>query len=316
MLNRNYIYNLYPWLLDNSPKYVIMGDDLDAGLSTLIYLLKNPNSQLIGIYTGYKKIFFNSNFSKNDLKNCIYIDLDIYFPSCYSLGHHIVRIDKSNQLLGFANSCNINELENRSITNLYSKKYPLGTIHFLLWLYKEYIPKTEFAEQLIWLADSSFINGQSHRFRKNVYDWTHNLMNSSDMRNSYENIETLYFENKTEGLQKIMQNAGLNKGSGQVKSLHKKLTGFQCQPTENENVSEIKDYINNLFQFISEITGWKIPKEQVQLNELSVIQGDRKSGDISKIVNGNSLDSFLENNKVFSYVFPFKDSINLTTNIL
>ncbi len=226
-MNKKSIIQAYPWLYDNSPKNVIMGDDLDSGLSTLLYLINNLNAILVGIYTSYNKIFFNSKLSKADLENCIYIDLDIYHKNCRSIGHHIVRINNSDKLEGFNSSCNLNELENRSISNQFGKKYPLGTVHFLIWLYDTVIPNSKYAENLIWLADSSFINGQSHRFRSNVSDWVTNLMSSPQLQAGFINIDTEIFESEIEQLQNLMLKTGLNKGSGQVTSKYKKLTGFQ-----------------------------------------------------------------------------------------
>lgn len=315
-MNRKSVLNTYPWLYDDSPKNVIMGDDLDSGLSTLLYLLNNPNATLVGIYTNYNKIFFSSKLSKRDLENCVYLDLDIYQKNCRSLGHHIVRISSADILGGFHSSCNLNELENRSVTNQFVRKYPLGTIHFLIWLYDTMIPNSKYAENLIWLADSSFINGQSHRFRNNVSDWVNNLMISPQLHTGFLNIDTENFEYEIEQLQNLMLQSGLIKGSGQVTSKYKKLTGFQCQPNGNEDEKQIIEYVKNLLQFISNIVGWDIPKNRLDIENLTVLKGIRRSGNTAHVLNGQDIDSFLLSNNIFSYVFPFRDNINYTTNIL
>jgi hypothetical protein len=315
-MNRQNLLNRYPWILDNAHKNVIMGDDLDAALSTILYLRKNPNATLVGIYTGYKKIFFQKNLSIADLENCIYIDLDIYHPPCRSIGHHIVRMNDSNILDGFRSSCNINELENRSLSRFFTKKYPLATIHFLLWLYNEAIPKTEYAESLIWLADSSFINGQSHKFHHNVGHWVTDLMNSWYVQNGFNQVDSLEFEEKIEQLQAIMQQQGLNRGRGQVVSKHKGLSGYQCQPIGNENAIEMTNYIHQLFRFVAEMTDWSLQSPQMDIQSMTVRSGSRRSGSIGEMLGEGNLDDFLSKNRVFSYVFPFKDSINLTTGLL
>jgi hypothetical protein len=217
---------------------------------------------------------------------------------------------------GFHSSCNLNELESRSITNQFVKKYPLGTIHFLIWLYETIIPNSKYAENLIWLADSSFINGQSHRFRNNVSDWVNNLMVSPQLQTGFLNIDKEDFENEVEQLQNLMLQCGLIKGSGQVTSKYKKLTGFQCQPIANEDEKQIVEYIKNLLQFISNILGWEIPQNRLDIDSLTLLKGIRKSGNIAQILNGQDIDSFLHSNNIFSYVFPFRDNINYTNNII
>jgi hypothetical protein len=314
-MNRLQILQKYPWIRDDAPKNVIMGDDLDAALSTILYLRKNPNATLVGIYTGYKKIFFQENLSKIDLVNCIYVDLDIYHPPCRSIGHHIVRMDESNVLEGFQQSCNVNELENRSLTRFFTKKYPLATIHFLLWLYNEEIPKTEYAESLIWLADSSFINGQSHKFQQNVGSWVTDLMNSWYVQKGFNKIDSLEFEEKIAEIQAKMEQLGFNKGKGQVTSKHLGLSGFQCQPKGDETPQQMTEYIHQLFRFVSEITDWSLQSPQIDIQNMTLRTGTRKSGSISEVLGEGGLDAFLKEKKVFSYVFPFKDSINYTINM-
>ncbi len=303
----------YQWLQSNTPQNVIMGDDLDGGLATLLYLSKNPAAKLVGIYTGYTKLYYNAALSIDDLKNAIYLDLDICQPQCRSLGHHIIRINPDNKLSGFASSCNLNELEHRFITNKYTGKYPLGTIHFLMWLYQVPMPSHRLTEQLIWLADSSFINGQSHRFRINVGDWVHNLMPWAPLQHSFQHLDTLVFEQEMQHLQNRMRASGLNKGNGQVKSRQLQLTGFQCQPNGNESAAQMSQYMLRLLRVLSKVTGWQLDEEQLDISNLHLITGSRNNGSIAAV--GNSLDDFLLHNRVFSYVFPFKDSINYTVGI-
>jgi hypothetical protein len=315
-MNRLQILQHYPWLLDNTPKNVIMGDDLDAALSTILYLRKNPQARLVGIYAGYRKLFYQANLTKTEVENCIYIDLDIYHAPCRSLGHHIVRMDESNILQGYQQSCNVNELEKRSLSKGFSRKYPLATIHFLLWLYNEAIPDTEYAESLIWLADSSFINGQSHKFQHNVGHWVTDLMTSWYVQNGFRQIDTPAFEDKIEQLQALMLQNGLNKGYGQVTSKYKNLSGFQCQPKGTERPEEMTEYIHQLFRFVAEITNWSLQSPQMQVYDLVSRVGQRRSGNIRDVLGELSLDDFLAKNGIFSYVFPSREGINYTVGIL
>ncbi len=257
-----------------------MGDDLDAALSTVLLLSLNPNLLLIGIYNTYKEIYYynskNTSFTKLiDSEKIIWLDLDIYHHTCKSLGHHIVRFNSGNLLKGFKNSCNPNELQGHSVTNRFTEKYPLGTIHFLMWLFGLEIPEKKYADKLIWLADSAFINAQSHRFRKNAGYWLKNIFPVPSLATSFEKeIETKNFENEMVELHAIMKDYGFKKGNGQVRSKHIKLSGFQCQP------DYIPGDVIRLLLFVSEITGWKFNKNQIKLDRLTKKTGSRFSKNI------------------------------------
>lgn len=312
-MDKSYILHTYPWLYDNTPKQVIMGDDLDAVLSTVLYLKNNPNAQLVGIYTGYSTLFFNPDV---DPSNCIYIDLDIYHHKCRSLGHHIVRINDSDALTGFSNSCNLNELAGRSLSRNFEQKYPLGTVHFLMWLYNTDLPQLRFAEPLVWLVDSSFINGQSHRFRKNMGNWIYNLMPSETLKQGFYAIDTPEFEFEVEALQNYLKECGLNKGFGQVHSRFMKLSGFQGQPSNKARSEDLLEWIGRMLQIVALLMDWQVPLNQINMADLSgVIEGKRGSNSVVSLLDYGQLDLFLEERQVFSYVFPFKSSINLTRSV-
>lgn len=314
VITRENIFKKYQWLeKNNKGHYIMMGDDLDSALSVVLYLHLNSDSKLIGIYNKYKELYFSKKHFKSyeeliNSQDVTWIDLDINNKHCKSLGHHIIRYDKYDNLIGFNNSCNLNELLKRSVVNKFSKKYPLGTIHFLLWLYDENIPNSKYADKLIWLADSAFINSQSHRFRSNAGNWITNIFPHKQLINSFQKkIEKKSFEIEMESLQKKMESNGFNKGSGQVCSKHLKLTGFQCQP------KKIPCDIEKLLNYVAKLTNWQYNIKQIELKNLIKISGARTRKKVNNLFkNHKDLDHFLKNKTVFSYVFPFKRMINYT----
>jgi hypothetical protein len=312
-VERSKLFQKYSWLKDNEVKHVIVGDDLDAFLALILYLQHNPNAHVVGIYTQYKKIFYDNSLSLNDLKKAVYIDLDVYSKNCRSLGHHIIRQNNFNVLENFENNCNLNEIVGRSVQKDFFRKYPLGTIHFLMWLYETKTPLLPYSEALIWLADSTFINAQ--KYENNVKDWIDTIFNYPPFQESFKNCNTLFFEEQIFDLQQIMLKKGFQKGNGQATSSHKKLTGFQCQPKGNESTKEIKDYMLKIIDFVQEMTEWRILSHQIFLNDLICIEGKRNSGKIEHYLQNISLDDFLKQENIFSFVFPFKDNINFTKDI-
>ncbi len=299
--------------INKSKDFVIMGDDLDAALSTILYLYYNPNSKVIGIYKNYSELYFSKKYFENiyeliNSDNVIWIDLDINYQKACSLGHHIIRYNSFDKLMGFTNSCNLNELLNRYIRNNFTKKYPLGTIHFLLWFYDVNVEHESIENLLIWLADSSFINSQSHRFRNNVSEWLQNVFPNKSLLYTFEKlVDTLDFEKRIKFIQQEMLKFGLKQGRGQVKSKYLKLTGFQGQP------DIIPKDIELLLKFIINNTSWEINLKQIELTKLKNIKGIRNKMNINDMLNkyGN-LDNFLYRKNIFSYVFPYKDNINYT----
>ncbi len=307
-------FSAFPWLRDHAPKHLIIGDDLDAALSALLYLRHNPNAVLAGVYCGYQRLCYHSGLAPNALAQAIYLDLDIAHAQCRSLGHHILRVGAGDQLAGLANSCNPNQWIGRSIEQGFAQKYPLGTVHLLLALYNEDMPNIPYAEATIWLADSAFINGQSHRFRANMHEWLYQHLPHAPLQQGFERIDTVAFEEKIAQTQSFLQEKGFVQGRGQVQSRHLHLTGFQCQPdAHNMPVEQVGSYFRHLLAVLAEVTGWHWAEGQIQLDALRAVTGKRTSLPLAQVAAQGGLDDFLAKNDVFSYAFPYKNSINYTT---
>ncbi len=307
-------FSAFPWLHDHAPKHLIIGDDLDAVLAALLYLRHNPNTVLAGVYCGYQRLCYHTSLAPGDLAQAVYLDLDIAHPKCRSLGHHILRTGPGDQLVGLANSCNPNEWLGRSIEQGFAQKYPLGTVHLLLALYNEDIPNLPHAEAAIWLADSAFINGQSHRFRANMRDWLYQHLPYAPLQQGFERIDTVAFEEKIARTQAFLQEKGFAQGRGQVRSRHSGLTGFQCQPDARAMpLEQVGQYFQHLLAVLAGATGWHWAEGQIKLGELKAVTGKRASLPLSQVTAQGGLDVFLAKNDVFSYAFPYKNSINHTT---
>lgn len=332
MLNRQRILTQYPWLRPSADAVgVVMGDDLDAALTTALYLHTHPNARLIGIYRGYETVFYSAA-SWKEVLHAVWLDLDIYHPACRSLGHHILRLSPQDQLPGLARSCNLNELAGRSVQQDFTQKYPLGTIHFLLWLYRLEIPELPHAELLIWLADSSYINGQAeswHKkrprgqnpprwvkgpgFRWNVKRWLYTQIPLQSLQASFQRIDTPDFEEQMERFQqKVMAPAGFQQGNGQVASRRRKLSGYQCQPAKD---ADIRAYIYRLLRFSCTQTGWQVRLSQLAPFETPrQLSGERKIMPVTAIPE-QDLARLLRQRQAFSYVFQSRRYLNYTTEI-
>lgn len=124
-------------------------------------------------------------------------------------------------------------------------------------------------------------------------------------------IDELSYEQE---LKKIILNKlseiDICKPTGQVESKHLSLKGFQCQW---RNPNKEREKIEKLIQLIFELTGWPKPRLPKSFN---MINGKRSKIYLGPLkLNYQNLENFLEKMNVFSYVFPYHDSINYTSNL-
>lgn len=325
MLNKPTLYASHPWLKPSAdPLNVIIGDDLDAALTAVLFLCKHPNAQIIGVYSKYQTVYYSTAHTWDDVLDAVWLDLDIYHPRARSIGHHIVRTDSRELLPGLQNSLNLNDLWGKSLQRNFEEKYPLGAVHFLMWLYNQEIPNLPDADLLLWLADSGYINAQSrvHRkrrrdsniewvegkgFRLNVKSWLYGAVQVKSLQQSFEQVDTLAFEQRMQAYQYKLNAAGLEQGEGQVASHHLKLSGYQCQP-----IGEIGTFMQRLLDFCAAATGWTFTPHQIQITEpLQARTGARATEKLDRI-HEQGLSEFLKTQNIFSYVFTHSQTINYT----
>lgn len=160
---------------------LVIHTDIDGILSGL-YLL-NKGAKIVGMYD-LERFHFIDNESKKNLKNHIYIDLDIDYKEVKSFGHHInARLNK--------NSFNLNHVFNldADLEKLFSNKCPLNTIILLYALYDEK-PKTDEEIALMVYADSVILNYE--KYTENMTNWLR-LLGQDEILDALENrIEVLY----------------------------------------------------------------------------------------------------------------------------
>lgn len=205
---------------------LLIGNDLDSLISSCLLKTKF-NWDVLGVYD-LQTIWFDETIKDftNRLLNgkILAIDLDIYHPTIPSIGHHILSINNKNQIPGHALSLNPNLIRGINY-NSFKRKYPLGTIHLLTWLLQTTSKIDDGTKILIWLADSSYINGQSHRYRENVGDWINNFFKDSTFIRHFSEIDTEEFEKSIKSLIEEISKTGISISRGQVSSKHLRIRG-------------------------------------------------------------------------------------------
>ncbi len=292
---------------------MIIGNDLDALLSAA--LLKHRFGwNVTGMYDFYRLWYpanFRESFFLNQLQKGKYIavDLDIRRDYLPSVGHHILQLSTQDQPAGFSASLNPNMLCNITVQN-YRRKYPLGTVQFLMWLLDEFPLMSRLGELLLWLADSTYINGQSHRFRENVRDWLQNFMPHRQLLHHFNEIDGKTFEMdiRDRAIPALLK-TGIGLNTGRVQSRHLKLSGYQCRFDDpNAALPALKE----LFKLIETEIGWTAPALP---KSFSNIHGKRRRYSLQKneIEQKMFLSNFLKKHHVFSHALDFMNSINYTT---
>jgi len=301
MFNRPEIVQHYPRLAQRNRRMII-GNDLDALLSAQ-FLHHSLGWSIAGFYD-YTTLYHDPAI---DPRECVWVDLDIYDPACCSIGHHILRPTPTDRIPGHRSSVNPNLLRGIDQTG-FTHKYPLGTIHLLLWLHDFRIRNRRPAMLLLWLADSTWINAQ--RYRANVHDWLINWISVPELLDTFDQTDTPDFEAEMQAqVLSRLAIAELAPGNVQNVSLHLGLGGYQCawdKPEDLPKVRRVTDLIYRSF-------GWRAPQFP---HEFKAIEGKRHSAKLPDLAKKHgSFDKFLTNEKVFSYVIPNKDRVNYTTGI-
>jgi len=305
------IAGFYPFTTPEKITGLVIGNDLDALLSAS--LLKTIYGwDIVGIYD-YTTLWYSADipdFSEKLIAgNFLAVDLDIYHPEIPSIGHHVLELTNHENLPGHRLALNPNLIRGISQQN-FRHKYPLGMIHFLLWVFN--IEFSELiAQMLFWLADSAYINAQAHRFRDNVSDWLINFMPMETLINTFSSLDSIAYEQELQNvLISQLKKIPICRPSGQVRSRHLRMTGYQCQWSD-----PVKYYseICSVLELIIEITGWKPIKIPVNFEK---IEGVRRRLPISDVFKKDAtLAEFLKNQAVFSYVFLFSKVICVTNQV-
>jgi len=295
------------------PDYVegmVIGDDLDSLLSAM-YLHQKFGWPVAGVYCQYTRLWHSEAvpiFREKLLAGKLFaVDLDIYHAAVPSLGHHIISLKNDDELPGHTHSLNPNALRGFSIQQHFRRKYPLATIHFLLWLFEEKNLSPE-AELLIWLADSTFVNAQ--HYRENVEEWVAHFLSHPSFSNILPALQNVDFEQnlKEKILHRMAGNALCRPSRSSYKSKHLGLNGFQCQ-FENPNIQN--PALQSLLDLLADLSGWARLPFPARFD--GFLEGKRREMQVSELVAaGLPFGEWLEREGVFSYAFTFKDKLNCT----
>jgi len=179
----------------------IINTDLDGIFSGLI-LHNYLNWEIVGFCDSNESIWIDKN-RVNDLQECTFIDIFVSLKNIKSIDQHIISVDdEHNESLSVNNNkLNPNLINKRNFlpNDSYYKKYPFGTVHFIIaWLERYRITididlhnslnNYLYVIDLLLRADDTFHTSTFSRYTENAKQWWQWL---TDFSNNGKTIEIL-----------------------------------------------------------------------------------------------------------------------------
>ncbi|MBL7108792.1 MAG: hypothetical protein ISS11_00900 [Candidatus Marinimicrobia bacterium] len=236
--------------------------------------------------------------NRNDI---VWVDLNILPKQGRAIGGHIVSFNGEIPK-GFESSCNPNILAGLTSKD-FNYKYPFSTILFLLWINNIHIEKNLLARMLILHSDSVWLKLQN--FIDNVEIWK-TRMPDYEWNWLFKNVHTKTFEKRIDQiLYPELKSIGAISGFSKLTSKHLNIKSrqFQFNPDWDEDV------VLKLLHLFANSLKWTPPAIP---NISKRIEGLRNKVSVSK-VHKIGLNTFLNQNKVFSYAVPSPRIFNYTT---
>ncbi|MCF6351219.1 MAG: hypothetical protein L3J23_09380 [Flavobacteriaceae bacterium] len=289
-------------------KALIINTDLDGILSGL-FLKKYLNCKIVGFSNSAESIWLQTNFT--DFKNVCFIDMYVTNPTLICIEQHIISVNEKHheKLKKNPKKLNPNLLNPRYFLpdTSYYKKYPFGTIHFIIALLEREkydltnldLYKTTSNLQLIDLilrADDTMKTTINSSYIENASEWWSWLQEFSKQGKTISKLKN-YLDKTTKStsvsikskIAKFLQNNPFycDSSDGGIKEL----TKDNC----------LKENTKIYFKFISEITNI----ESFNLDEVyKPYNGIAKRFELTKEFQEELIErDTINNKKIFSYAF-------------
>ncbi len=182
----------HPWINERN-RYCVLSPDSD-GLLCGLFMARFRGWKIVGFYDD-KIGIINHDFLDKDL---IFLDGEIFRKSVKSVGHHMLKLNKRQNVdfSGFDNCIQPNLMRNYDGKNNFRLKYPLATIHLLISIIA-YADKLSGIQQITFdenaIAPLFFTDGVFNvlfSYPENVLHWLSYLRigeNWNPLKNVFEN---------------------------------------------------------------------------------------------------------------------------------
>lgn len=271
-LNYSALINKFPWIVTENQSAII-SPDVDGILCGLL-MSHYLNWKIVGFYDG-KRMTIKSGV---DYKKCVFLDMEIYRQGIKSCGQHLVLYNSNHLPANWNNyslALNPNILRGHDASKFWSRKYPLGTIHFLLCALSTYktIPIQKSAIAPLLYVDGTFkclLN-----YPDNCISWLH-FLNAKEPQSplfplyiSFANQKLSHTMHEMEAIFVKFQeiNNGKKRGGDKIKLGEIK---------DGEFPEKVQFKAENLVSFLAESTGWQFNRDKWTMNNFIVTDFTKK----------------------------------------
>ena len=251
------IISEYPWITSRDQK-AILSPDMDGLLCGLL-MSHYLNWSIVGFYDG-KFLLLKEKFST---KSCIFLDMEILRKNIRSIGHHM-NVHNFDELPVDYNDCmlsciNPNQIRGFDRIHKFPQKYPLGTIHLLMYILEtEYPGLVKIRKE--GLTPIFFADGVwkiLFKYTSNVLDWFYYL----------------HSDREADWWLKLKQLSVIDL----IKDIENLLKKFKKIEPNNKNwyghidisvFPKQKDLLFDVLELLSRLIGWKHDREKWDLYDL------------------------------------------------
>ena len=128
-INYDDLVKKYPWIIKKNQKCILSPDS--DGLLCGLFMSNALDWDIVGFYDG-KVLTLKKGES---VKDCIFLDMEIFRNYVKSLGHHMVLYNKRQtpkSWFNFDHCIQPNNIRGYDATKSFNLKYPFGAIHLIL----------------------------------------------------------------------------------------------------------------------------------------------------------------------------------------
>ncbi len=265
MLNQRLDYSKlvqeHPWIINPDQK-CILSPDTDGFLCGLL-MSHYLGWQVVGFYDG-KTLRIQKG---NSADKCIFLDVEILRPTVKSIGHHMTLHNSNNPPENYTevlkNCINPNHIRGFDRAHNFYQKYPLGTIHLLLFILEEGISEhIEIKKEglgTIFFADG--IWKILFKYTHNFLDWFNFLRIDGRKSDWWEKLQELSVIDLISEIDSLF---GSLEG---IHPHHRRWYGHVFDEKgldENQREKILFDFI----QMLATLTGWKYNSSKWKLDKL------------------------------------------------
>ena len=243
---------------------------------------------------------------KENLKECVFVDLPIIVKDYLVVDQHFVGFDSQTikEYEEHTNKVNPNIMRNRAYINEqkqneYTKKYPFGTVHFVLAVLEnlkiidssyeiDFFKKIDSFELADLILRADRVIGNTNQYTNNCNDWADWLISLGG-----KNTEALFVVVKKEYKKRLQAE----------KNVESKLLSYGCKGVDGDcsNLFRSKDYTKliNYFAFLSDALDIK-PLPMYRVFDYAKLDGKRFNIDNYDV---SVAKKEVKKENVFSYAF-------------